>query len=149
MKETRIKDANTGGEKGSKLAKFSAIPPDVLWELAEHFGKGNAKYPDPSPGLQNWMRTYDWNLSIDALSRHWNLFLLGEELDSHNGECTPECVDHTGSPHLIAVAWHAFVLRYWSKHNRAMDNRYFSTANKVTEPDDHKLHMSLYDEYVR
>ena len=92
--ETRIKDEITGGEKGSKLARFSLIPREALWALAEHYGKGSMKYAD-----RNWEKGYKWSLSQDALERHLNQWLLGEKIDRE-----------TGSNHMIAVAWHAFAL---------------------------------------
>jgi hypothetical protein len=95
------------------------IPPDVLWELAEHFGKGEEKYPSPEPGIANWQLGYDWNLSYAALQRHLAQWLMGESID-------PE----TGSSHLMAVAWHAFALRWWEKHGRGTDTR---TSTKLKE----------------
>lgn len=92
--ETRVTDPTTGGEKGQKLARFSLIPSEFLWALAEHFGKGAQKYAD-----RNWEKGYKWSLTVDALSRHLHQFLQGETHD-------PE----TGSHHLIAVAWHAMAL---------------------------------------
>lgn len=92
--EVRIVDPNTGGEKGSKLARFSLIPPEAEWALAEHYGKGSKKYAD-----RNWEKGYKWSLSLDALRRHLGQFLQGERYDQE-----------TGSHHLIAVAWHAIAL---------------------------------------
>lgn len=97
--EFRVVDPNTGGEKGSKLARFSLIPRDFLWVLAEHYGRGARKYDD-----RNWERGYRWSLSVDALDRHLSQWLLGENDD-------PE----TGSSHLVAVAWHAIALWWWHK----------------------------------
>lgn len=88
------------------------IPADVLWELAEHYGKGEAKYPSDADGTPNWQRGYDWRLSVAALQRHLHQWLMGEESD-----------DETGSHHLIAVAWHAFALRWFSKHGKGRDFR--------------------------
>lgn len=92
--EKREVDPRTGGEKGSKLARFSLIPPEFLWALAEHYGVGARKYAD-----RNWERGYKWSLSVDALERHLTQFKLGEWTD-------PE----TGSAHLIAAAWHCVAL---------------------------------------
>lgn len=92
--ETRVVDAKTGGEKGSKLARFDLIPAEAVWALAEHYGRGCAKYAD-----RNWERGYDWGLSVAALERHLTQWKLGESIDAE-----------TGSHHLIAVAWHAFAL---------------------------------------
>lgn len=91
VSEIRVTDPTTGGQKGSKLARFSLIPSEFLWALAEHYGRGAAKYED-----RNWERGYKWSLSADALDRHWHAWKMGECND-------PE----TGSNHLIAVAWHA------------------------------------------
>lgn len=93
-KEIRVTDPITGGQKGKKLQRFSLIPPEFLWQLAEHYGKGATKYDD-----RNWERGYDWSLTVDALERHYNQWKLGEDID-------PE----TGSHHLIAMAWHVVAL---------------------------------------
>jgi len=100
--EIRVVDPKTGGQKGSKLARFSLIPRDFLWALAEHYGRGARKYED-----RNWEKGYRWSLSVDALDRHLSLWLLGEDND-------PE----TGSSHLVAVAWHAVALWWW--HRRGL-----------------------------
>ncbi len=92
--EVRVVDSVTGGEKGTKVQRFSLIPPDFLWALATHYGVGARKYAD-----RNWERGYKWSLSVDALERHLSQWKMGENLD-------PE----TGSHHLIAVAWHAIAL---------------------------------------
>lgn len=105
--ETRVTNAETGGEKGSKLARFSLLPWDVLYELAEHFGKGARKYES-----RNWEKGYDWDLTIDALGRHLALWVSGQDTD-------PE----TGSSHLIAVAWHALALRWFQLHDKGKDFR--------------------------
>lgn len=111
--EVRITDPQTGGMKGQKLARFSSIPKDVLWELAEHHGKGQAKYPDdPDTGKPNWQKGYDYSLNIDALYRHMTAWESGEDFD-------PE----TGSSHLIAVMWHAQVLRWFQLHGKGRDTR--------------------------
>lgn len=110
--EVTVVDKETGGMKGSKLARFDMIPPDVLWELAEHYGKGEAKYPSDETGLPNWQRGYDWRLSSAALQRHLFSFLAGEDID-------PE----TGSSHLIAVLWHAMALRWFQLHEKGRDYR--------------------------
>lgn len=93
-KESRVVDPVSGGEKGTKIARFSLIPSEFLWALAEHYGKGAKKYAD-----RNWERGYKWSLTVDALQRHLHQWLLGEDND-------PE----TGSSHLVAVAWHAIAL---------------------------------------
>lgn len=110
--EVRVVDESTGGMKGAKLAKFSSIPKDVLWELAEHYGKGQAKYPDDGDGTPNWQRGYDYRLNVDALHRHMSLWEQGEDLDKE-----------TGSSHLVAVIWHAMTLRWFQLHGKGRDFR--------------------------
>ena len=94
MEEVRVVDPTTGGEKGSKLARFDLIPPEATWALAEHYGKGATKY-----AVRNWERGYAWSLCVSALQRHLHQWLMGESYDQE-----------TGSHHLICVAWHAFAL---------------------------------------
>lgn len=99
--EVRITDEKTGGQKGSKLARFALIPAEFVWALAEHYGKGAKKYED-----RNWERGYKWSLSVDALLRHLNQWLMGENND-----------EETGTNHLIAVAWHACALFIFQLRN--------------------------------
>lgn len=42
--EVRITDPDSGGQKGSKPARFDLIPHDSLWQVAELYGKGAEKY---------------------------------------------------------------------------------------------------------
>lgn len=104
--ETITVDPLTGGKKGSKLARFSLIPTDWLWALAEHYGRGALKYED-----RNWERGYRWSLSVDAHSRHVSQWLSGEDND-------PE----TGSSHLVAAAWHLVALWWFHKHGKGTDD---------------------------
>lgn len=105
--EVRTKDKDTGAEKGSKLARFDLVPMGPLTDLAEHFGRGAQKYAE-----RNWERGYKWSLSFAAMMRHATQFWNGEDID-------PE----TGTPHIIAVAWHAMVLREFMDTNRERDDR--------------------------
>lgn len=105
--EVRIIDPVTGGQKGSKLARFDLLPWDVLYELAEHYGRGAEKYDD-----RNWERGYRWSLSIAALGRHLAAYLAGEDFD-------PE----TGTHHLVCVQWHAGALRWFQLHGKGTDDR--------------------------
>lgn len=109
--EVRI-TSETGGSKGAKLARFDLIPQDVLWELAEHYGKGEAKYPTGDDGIPNWQHGYAWNLSVAALLRHLSKFLQGEDID-----------EETGSSHLMGVIWHGIALRWFQLHNKGTDTR--------------------------
>jgi len=105
--ETLIVDATTGGAKGQKLARFDLIPPRPLKALAEHYGKGAAKYED-----RNWERGYKWSLSYAALHRHLNAWWSGEDND-------PEL----GSSHLDAVIFHAMALREFTATHPELDDR--------------------------
>jgi hypothetical protein len=105
--EVRVVNEKTGGEKGSKLARFDLVPVEPLILLAEHFGRGARKYAD-----RNWEKGYDWSLSFAAMMRHAWAFWSGEDID-------PE----TGSPHIIAVAWHAFALAEFMRRHPELDNR--------------------------
>lgn len=105
--EVRVVDPATGGEKGSKLARFDLIPADALTHLAEHYGRGALKYAD-----RNWERGYQWSLSYAALLRHLTAWWGGEDIDAE-----------TGSHHLDAVMWHAFALRTFAQHHLPGDNR--------------------------
>ena len=108
MTEVRV-TSDTGGQKGSKLARFDLVPQDALWALAEAYGRGAAKYDD-----DNWRRGYDWSLSFAAMQRHASQFWGGEDIDAE-----------TGSPHLAAVAWHAMSLLHFSLNAQyaRFDNR--------------------------
>jgi hypothetical protein len=105
--ELRVIDPVTGGEKGSKLARFDLIPQDVLWMLAEHYGRGAQKYED-----RNWERGYKWSLSYAALMRHLSAFWQGEDTDAE-----------TGSPHIIAAVWHAMALAAFQERAIGTDDR--------------------------
>lgn len=103
--EIKIVDPKTGGVKGMKLARFSLIPSEFLWQLAEHYGKGAKKYAE-----RNWEKGYKWSLTVDAMERHWNLFKMGKRWDNHLPDCPEGCAEHTESHHLIAAAWHCVAL---------------------------------------
>jgi len=107
LAEVRVKNAKTGGEKGSKDERFDLLPYEQLAEVARHFGVGAAKY-EP----HNWKKGYDWSLSESALMRHFAAFMEGEEID-----------EETGSHHLAAVVFHALALLYFKDHHRELDDR--------------------------
>lgn len=94
MEEVRITDPSTGGQKGSKLARFDLIPQDALWEVAEVYGRGAQKYAD-----RNWEKGYKWGLSVAAMLRHLSLRLRGEVYDQE-----------TGARHMAQVVWHGLAL---------------------------------------
>lgn len=105
--EVRTTDPDTGAAKGVKLARFDLIPARPLWLLAEHYGKGCVKYAD-----RNWEAGYSWSKSFGAMMRHAWAFWRGEDID-------PE----TGSPHMIAVAWHALALVEYATTHPEKDDR--------------------------
>ena len=105
--EVIVADPNTGGKKGQKLARFDLVPARPLQILAEHFGRGARKYED-----RNWEKGYAWSLSFGAMQRHAWAFWNGEDID-----------EETGSPHLAAVAFHAFALLEFMETRRSKDDR--------------------------
>jgi hypothetical protein len=102
--------SSTGGEKGVKPQRYSLLPVEALAAIAEHYGKGAAKYSD-----HNWRRGYEWSKSYDALQRHLNAFWSGEDLDAE-----------TGSHHLAAAGFHVLALLQWHLEGgfTALDDRY-------------------------
>lgn len=115
MQETRTVDPLTGGEKGSKEARFDLIPGDTLEALACHFGRGSKKYAD-----HNWLKGYKWSLSFAAMMRHAWAWWRGEDID-------PE----TGSSHMIAVAWHAFAMATFQARAVGTDDRLTVEASRA------------------
>jgi hypothetical protein len=114
-------DAKTGAAKGVKLARYLSIPQDALLLLAEHFGKGEAKYPSDPDGTPNWSKGYAWSLSLNAAARHLAQFMGGEDID-------PE----TGTPHTISVAWHMMALTHYLLNNKGTDDRWEKHERKAT-----------------
>lgn len=115
--------SSTGGQKGSKLARFDLIPAEPLWKLAEHYGIGAMKYDD-----NNWRLGYDWKYSYAALQRHatawWEGQEFGYETFAHRETGEEITVEIN---HMIAVAWHAFALYWFSKHKREFAPEPFRT----------------------
>jgi len=105
--EIRVTDPTTGGQKGQKLARFDLIPGRPLWELAELYGRGAAKYFE-----NNWRKGYKWSLSFAALMRHAWLFWSGEDRDKE-----------TGCHHMAAVCFHAMALIEFGVTHPELDDR--------------------------
>jgi hypothetical protein len=105
--------SGTGGQKGSKLARYDLIPTEPLRLLAELYGRGAQKYDD-----DNWRRGYDWRLSYAALQRHLNQFWAGEDID-------PEMQ----VPHVINAAWHCFTLAQFMIDHPGYDSRFITGRN--------------------
>jgi hypothetical protein len=100
--------STTGGEKGTKLARYDLLPVGPLRQVAEHYGKGASKYAD-----HNWRRGYEWSKSYAALMRHATQFWSGEDID-----------EETGSHHMAAVAFHALALLEYAESHPDFDDRY-------------------------
>jgi hypothetical protein len=98
----------TGGEKGSKLARFDLLPVEALTTVAQLYGRGANKY-----AAHNWRRGYDWSLSFAALQRHATQFWAGEDND-----------EEMGLPHMAAVVFHALALLTFMTEQRQFDDRY-------------------------
>lgn len=108
LTETRVINADTGGEKGTKDQRMGLLPWKQLAEVAEHYNAGALKYAD-----HNWMKGYAWHLSFDAMMRHavkW--WAEGEELD-----------EETQTSHLSAIVFHALALMYFRDNYPEGDDR--------------------------
>lgn len=105
--EVRVTEPTTGGEKGEKPARFDLLPVGPLWEVAELYGAGAAKYAE-----RNWEKGYSWHRSYAALQRHANLFWQGEDID-------PETHKH----HLASVVFHAMAMMEWGRTHPELDDR--------------------------
>jgi hypothetical protein len=104
--------------EGRTHARYDRIPSEPLRMLAEHYGRGALKYAD-----DNWRRGYDWRLSFAALNRHLWQWWAGEPIDAE-----------TGSPHLIAVAWHAFTLAEFMDIHPEFDTRLITLDHRAARP---------------
>lgn len=152
--------SSTGGQKGVKLARFDLIPAGPLYELAVHYGRGARKYAN-----HQWRQGYEWSKSIGALGRHFNDFLAGKDYDvcsNEPGNCkftdndgneyVPEepdtCYNHTGSHHMAAVAWHAFLLLEFKDHYIGFDDR-FKYPDNSPEALAHELSQGELDRLFR
>lgn len=100
--EYRVVNAVTGGEKGSKLARFDLLPAEPLRRVAEHYGLGARKYAD-----RNWERGYLWSLSFAAMQRHAWQFWAGDDDEDH----------------LAAVVFHALALSEYQTTHPELDDR--------------------------
>jgi len=120
--------SSTGGEKGTKLARFDLIPIGPLTELAKHFGRGATKYED-----HNYRRGYEWSKSYAACQRHLTQFWAGEDLD-----------EETGTPHVIAAAWHCFALAEFMTAHPDFDDRY----SGAPETSEHRRDLDAFNEFT-
>lgn len=91
------------------------IPPRFILALAKHFGQGSLKY-----SRHNWRKGYDWELSYNSAMRHLLAFWDGEDID-------PE----TGSPHVVAAAWHCAALYTFMEEHPELDTRWSTVKESV------------------
>jgi hypothetical protein len=147
--------SSTGGQKGTKEERHDLIPIGPLRELATHFGRGALKYD-----VHQWRKGYEWSKSYSALDRHLKLFWSGEDYDICSNEpenClfehpedgrawpkpdTDTCWNHTGSHHLVAVAWHSFVLLEFKDRFPDFDDRF-----KIEKSPGEKIDETNYISY--
>lgn len=95
---------------------FDLFDAEVLRLLALHYGRGALKYGD-----SNYQLGYNWDLSFAALNRHLWQHQSGQFLD-----------EETGSPHLVAVVWHAITLLWFYENKPEFDTR-TSTKQRIAE----------------
>lgn len=100
--------SSTGAEKGVKPEALALVPVGPLLKLARHYHQGAKKY-----SKDNWRGGYEWSKSYEALMRHALAFWDGEDID-----------EETGSPHMAAVAFHAFALLEYMDTHPEFDDRY-------------------------
>jgi hypothetical protein len=105
--EVRVKDPQTGGEKGQKIERFDLIPMDALSEVATVYGIGAKKYEE-----WNWAKGYRWSLSLGALLRHIALWAVGIDKDKE-----------TGLPHMAHACWHTLTLLAFASRGLGTDDR--------------------------
>ena len=139
--------SSTGGQKGVKLERHDLIPAGPLKELAEHFGVGATKYAD-----HQWRAGYEWMKSYSAMVRHQTEFLAGRDYDVCSNDPTGcshvdtegrpfvavrenACFHHTGSHHMVCVAWHALVLLEFKDFHPGFDDRYIPGKEPYRAPE--------------
>lgn len=109
----------TGGQKAGNDERYDLIPTEPWRLLARHYGMGAKKYGD-----DNWRKGYDWRLSFAAMMRHAQQFWAGEDID-----------EETGSPHLVAVAWHAIAMTEWGWTHPEFDTRLTTLDQRAARAD--------------
>ncbi len=105
--EIRVVNEKTGGEKGRKEERLELIPVEPKDELARVYNFGCKKYD-----VNNYLKGYDWSLSIGALLRHISAWQNGEDKD-------PE----SGLHHLAHASWHCFALQMFQLYELGDDDR--------------------------
>ena len=106
MSEPR-QPTDTGGRKDRGL-RYSLIPALPLAEVAKLYTRGAAKY-----AAHNWRHGYTYSQSFDALNRHAQAWLAGEDVDPENG-----------CHHMAAVVFHAFAIMEFEMLGKGADDRF-------------------------
>jgi hypothetical protein len=99
--------SSTGARKAENLERYDLLPSEPLRLLALHYGRGSLKYAD-----RNWELGLEWHKCFASLMRHAWQFWNGEDIDAE-----------TGSPHIIAAAWHCFALAEYMTTHPELDDR--------------------------
>lgn len=107
QQEIRVTSA-TGGQKGTKPSQLGTIDPIALLHLGEVSGFGAQKYD-----AFNYLKGYDWRLTVDAALRHLLAFWGGEDRD-------PE----SGLLHPAHFAWHGLALTSFVLRDVGEDTRF-------------------------
>jgi hypothetical protein len=115
--EKRVVDAKTGGAKGQKDAWLSLIPPSFKYWLSRVYKMGAEKY-----SRDNYLRGYNWSLSLDAMQRHIDAVLNGQWED-----------EESGLPHLAHAAWHCATLIVYKENGLGTDDRVDFTGKNFLE----------------
>jgi len=125
-REVRI-TSPTGGQKGQKMIRLGGADPIAMLELGRIYGMGEMKYD-----RFNYLKGYDWSLSIDALKRHLLAYEAGEDYDEchvHPGQhgddhgYDPAVCDGSGLLHTAHVAWHGLALTSFLLRGVGNDDR--------------------------
>lgn len=121
--EIRVKDPETGGEKGRKALELGFVDSVALEELGRVASYGTKKY---SPF--NYLKGYSWMLNINAMYRHILKFLGGEDRDfsvcDNHEEWSFECPDcGSGLLHVVHASWHGLALASFILRKRGTDDR--------------------------
>lgn len=104
--EERITHAS-GGQKGRKDNRLGGADPLAMEELGLIYGFGEQKYD-----RFNYLKGYDWSLSVDALKRHLLAFERREDRD-----------EESGLLHTAHVAWHGLALTSFVIRGVGTDDR--------------------------
>lgn len=107
-------DETTGARKAFNLQMVALIPVKFILALARHYGVGSQKY-----AKNNWRLGYDWEFSYNSAQRHLMAFWDGEDID-------PD----TGSPHVIAAAWHCAALHTFMAEHPELDSRWSTVQRR-------------------